>query len=404
MLETDTIKKDFPLFEGNEKLAYLDSAASSQTPDAVLEAMNDYYTNYRANIHRGLYDLSEIATDRYEEARGVMATFLGAEPNEIIFTSGATIALNMLIYSLEQSKEWRQGDEIVTGIAEHHSTLIPLQEFAKRRGLTLKHIPITKTCDLDYEKAEELITDRTKLVVLGHASNVLGTVHDIKKIADMAHSVEALLAVDAAKTAGHIGVNVGDLDCDFLYFSGHKMCGPTGIGVLYGNKEALKDLRPSFFGGGIVADVDLHTAAFAEAPTRFEPGTPNIAGAIGLAAAAAYISKLGLAAIHEHVKETLDYAFKKISEIEGIAIFSQKDTERNAGIVSFVVEGVHPHDVAEILNRSDIAVRAGHHCAQPLMKALGVPAVVRASFYIYNSKKDVDRLVEGIKKAQAVFR
>jgi len=402
-LDINKIKKDFSLFKTNTDLVYLDSAASSQTPDVVLDAMNEYYKNYRANIHRGLYDLSETASKKYEEARGIVADFLGAASDEIIFTDGATTAINMLVYSLEQSLSWEEGDEIVTSIAEHHSTLIPLQEFAKRKKLTLKHIPTTDTYDLDYEKASELITDKTKLAAIGHASNVLGTVHDIKKISDMAHGVGALVVVDAAKTVGHIEVDIKKLDCDFLYFSGHKMCGPTGIGVLYGKKNVLSTLQPSFFGGGIVEDVDTHKATFRDAPICFEPGTRNIAGAIGLAAAIKYVENTGLRNIHEHIQETLSYAYEKLGSLSGVTIFSQRDIEKNAGIISFIVDRVHPHDIGEILNRDNIAVRAGHHCAQPLMRALGVASVVRVSFYIYNGKEDIDRLVGAIKKAQKIF-
>lgn len=402
-LNVQKIKKDFSIFKTNPDLVFLDSAASSQTPDVVIDAMDEYYKNYRANIHRGLYKLSETATIEYEKVRKITADFLGADREEIIFTPGSTMAMNMLMYSLEQSIDLNTGDELVTTIAEHHSTLIPLQEFSKRNKLILKHIPINNRYELDYEKAQELITEKTKIIALSLASNVLGTINDIKRITAMAREVGAIVIVDAAKSAGHIPIDVKDLDCDFLFFSGHKICGPTGIGVLYGKKKILNTLKPSFFGGGIVNEVTKHDTVYNDTPVCFEAGTQNIAGVIGLGSALNYLTDIGIENIHKHVSLVVDYAIERLEKISGLTIYCQKDSGKNVGIVSFDVSGIHPHDVAEILSRENIAVRAGHHCAQPLMDTLEIKAVVRASFFIYNDNKDVDRLVEAILKAQKIF-
>lgn len=403
MLNTTIIKKDFPIFESNPSLAYLDSASTSQTPLPSLTAMDEYYKSYRANIHRGTYDLSETATDKYEHARETVARFLSAEPEEIVFTAGSTLASNMLIYSLEGTLHLEKGDEIVTTIMEHHSNLVPLQELASRRGLILKHIPLTAEYELDYEKARELITPKTKIISVALASNVLGSINDIKRLSVLAKEQAAILIVDAAQAVGHMPVNAPELGCDFLFFSGHKMCGPTGIGVLYGKKERLASLKPSFFGGSMVERVDTRTAEFVSGRARFEAGTQNIAGVIGLAESIRYLEHIGLQNIERHVQELVAIATLQLGDIPGVRMYNHADARKNAGVVSFLVEGIHPHDVAEILSRDAIAVRSGHHCAQPLMSALGVTALVRASFYLYNSKEDVDKLVLGIKKAQNIF-
>jgi len=398
ILDTKKIKEDFPIFKTNDKLVYLDSAASSQTPQVVLDAMNEYYTDFRSNIHRGMYDMSEIATDKYEDARKTVAEFLSAGSEEIVFTSGATMSANMLAYSLDVS----EGDKIVTTVMEHHSSLIPFQELAKRKKLLLDFIPVMDSHELDYGVAEEMISENTKIIVVSMASNVTGTVNDIARIAGMAHKVGAVLVVDASKSAGHIPIDVKELGCDFLFFGGHKMCGPTGIGVLYGKSSLLEKLEPSFFGGGIVEDVSKEKSTWASAPTRFEAGTPNIAGAIGLAEAIRYLDSAG--GVHEHVKEITGYCIKMLEEIDGIELFCRKDVDKNIGVVSFRVGEIHPHDVANILGGDNVAVRAGHHCAKPLIKELGVSGLVRASFYLYNSKEDVDALVVGLRKVLKLFK
>ena len=402
-MDTEAIKNDFPIFKNNPGLVYLDSAASSQTPEPVLRAMDEYYRGYRSNIHRSMYALGERATMAYEKARENVADFIGAQNREVVFTAGSTMGMNMLIYSLEHHLDLKPGDEVVTTVTEHHSGLIPLQELAKRNGLVLKHIPLGSDFHLDYTQAEALITDKTKIVSLSLASNVLGTINDVNKVASYARRVGALVICDGTKAVGHIEVNVRKLDCDFLVFSGHKMCGPTGIGILYGKEAVLETLPPSIFGGGMVEEVSLANASFRDIPARFEAGTPNIVGAIGLGAAVDYLRGVGMERIAQHTQALTGYALAQLGGIDGVELFAQKDTQSNAGIVSFLIRGIHPHDIAEIAGRRNVALRAGHHCANPLMKELGVPALVRASFYIYNDKSDVDALVEVIAEAKRIF-
>lgn len=417
-MDIKAIKKDFPIFEREGDLVYLDSAATSQTPKAVLDAMDEYYTSYRSNIHRGLYRMGEEASEAYESARVSVARFIGlpgqgAAPDEIIFTSGATASSNMLVRMLEESGMVGEGSELVSTVMEHHASLIPLQELAKRKGIALKLVPIGSTYGIDYGAAEKLITPKTRIVACVLASNVLGTINDVRRLADMAHKVGALMVVDATEAVGHIPVDVKKLGVDFLYFSGHKMLGPTGIGVLYGRKELLEQMSPSVFGGGIVEKVTGENATWASSPKRFEAGTPNIAGAIGLGVAVEYLERVGVESIHAHVQELTDYAFEQLAQIPGIRIFAAS-VEQNAGIISFTIDGLpagatvlqvglHPHDLAQIAGDSNVALRAGHHCAAPLMQTLGIPATARASFYLYNDKADVDALVEAIKKAQTIF-
>jgi len=404
ILDTEKIKKDFPIFKSNPELVYLDSAATSQTPKSVTDAVDRYYREYRSNIHRSMYKIGETATEKYELARGSVADFIGADKNEVVFTSGATMSMNMLVYSLEQYLSFEEGAEIVTTVTEHHSSLIPLQQLAKRKGLVLKHINITKDFDLDYKQAEELITPKTKIISVSLAGNVLGTIHGIKKLSDLARKNKAVMICDATKAVGHIPINVKELGCDFLIFSGHKMCGPTGIGVLYGRAELLNVLQPSIFGGGIVEEVDLQEARWRSAPWKFEAGTPNIAGVIDLGEAVEYLKNIGIENIHKHISALTQYTMEELGKYRGVKIFTQKDADKNIGIVAFSVDGIHPHDMAEIAGREGVAIRAGHHCAAPLMKELGVSALTRASFYLYNDKSDVDALVEAVKKAQEIFK
>ena len=411
--DTETIKKDFPIFyegkfyEGKafvKNMVYLDNAATSQTPRVVLDAMEAYYTDYRANIHRGSYEEGEVASAAYEEARGKVAHFIGADPREVVFTSGATASSNMLVSMLEHSNIVRAGDEIVTTVMEHHSSLIPLQELANRQNFAVNYIGLTYgELRLDYEAAEKLITPKTKIVSVMLASNVTGAVNDVARIAEMAHKVGALVICDATAAVGHMPVVVKKLGVDFLYFSGHKMCGPTGIGVLWGRGELLEKLAPSVYGGGIVDEVTLEKATWRGVPARFEAGTPNIAGAIGLGAAVDYLENIGLENIREHSMALTKEAITRLEEVKGVRVIAEKEATKNIGIVSFVVEGIHPHDVAEILGREAVAVRAGHHCAMPFITALGVPATVRASFYLYNTMEDIEALVAGVKKAKEIF-
>jgi cysteine desulfurase/selenocysteine lyase len=407
-LDAITIKKDFSIFSKNG-FVYLDTAATSQTPRVVLEAMEAYYTGFRANIHRGVYQAGQSASVAYEDARAAVARFIGADKHEVIFTAGATAASNMLVAMLEHSKfqglPLEEGDEIVTTAMEHHASLIPLQELARRHDLDLKHLPLAdNSVALNYDVVEKFITQKTKIVSVILASNVTGVINDIRRVANAAHQVGALVICDATAAVGHIPVDVKAFDVDFLYFSGHKMCGPTGVGVLWGRGEILKKLEPGVYGGGIVDEVTLAHATWRGIPERFEAGTPNIAGAIGFGRAVEYIEKIGVGNIHAHSANLAGKAIRHLEKISGVRVITERDLTKNAGIVSFIVAGVHPHDVADIFGREGVAIRAGHHCAMPLVTdALGLPAVARASFYLYNTAKDVDALVRGVKKAQEIF-
>jgi cysteine desulfurase/selenocysteine lyase len=395
-LDVKKIKEDFHLFEAEKELVYLDSAASSQTPKQVMRAMSEYYLLHRANIHRGIYTLSEDATVLYEEARGVVADFIGAEQSEIIFTSGTTDSLNMLVRSIEETYPLSKGDEILLSVMEHHSVIVPLQQLAKRNKMKLVYV------NSELDEVESLINKKTKIIAITLASNVLGTAHDLSEVVASAKEVGALTLFDAAQAVGHIPLDVKKLDADFIYFSGHKMCGPTGIGVLYGKGELLEALQPSVFGGGQVEEVSRDEAVFLEYPEKFEAGTPPIAGAIGLGRAAEYLSSIGVENIHKHVSQLCETAKEMLSQIDGVEVFASEG--ENSGIVSFSVDGVHPHDVAEILSKNNVAVRAGYHCALPLMKELGVTGLVRASFYIYNDEDDIDTLVSAVEKVKEVFK
>jgi cysteine desulfurase/selenocysteine lyase len=404
MLDVKKIKEDFPIFKANDKLVYLDNAASSQTPKIVIDAMNKYYTEFKSNIHRGMYDMSEIATDKYESARKTVAKFLSANSEEIIFTSGATMSANMLAYSLEQSIELNEGDKIVTTVMEHHSSLIPFQELARRNKLSLEFIPVNDSLELDYDVAEELIDKNTKIVVVSMASNISGTINNISNIANMAHDAGALLVVDASKSVGHMSADVKAMDCDFMFFSGHKMCGPTGIGVLYGKSNLLKELHPSFYGGGMIEDVSNEKSMWTSSPSRFEAGTPNIAGVIGLAESVEYLDKMGIENIHSHIKNLTRYAIKELEKLDYVELFCQKNPDKNIGVVSFRLKDVHPHDIANILAGDNISARAGHHCAKLFIKHLDIGGLLRISFYIYNTKEDVDSLMLSLKKVKQLFK
>ncbi len=406
MIDIETIKKDFPqLCEcGGKKLIYLDNSATSQTPLSVVEAEVEYYNTNRANVSRGLYPLSEKASKVYDDSREKVARFVGADVREIIFTASATASSNMIIYALENTGIFQEGDEIVTTIMEHHSVLVPLQELAKRKKLKLKFISMTAEKELDYAEAEKLITKKTKLVAFVGVSNVTGTINDMKRICDMAKNVGSYSLVDATQAAGHISLDVKKIGCDLLFFSGHKMCGPTGIGVLYGRKELLEKLSPGFFGGGMVEEVFIEDTSFALVPAKFEAGTPNIAGAIGLGRACDYLERISMQNIEEYTRELTRYALVEVRKIKGLSLYSQMDPAKNVGIISFLVDGAHPHDTTEILARYGVATRAGHLCAQPLVKSMGTYAVVRASIYFYNTKEDINALIDGIKEVQKVFK
>ncbi|RCW66974.1 cysteine desulfurase [Saliterribacillus persicus] len=397
------IRQLFPILDqevNGEPLVYLDSAATSQKPLQVIEAMEHYYKWNNSNVHRGVHTLGNRATDLYEGARDKVKSFIGAESaKEIIFTRGTTTAINTVAYGYARQR-LKPGDEIVITPMEHHSNIIPWQQAAKATGATLKYIPLQPDGTISIEDVRATVTNQTKIVAMMHVSNVLGTVNPIKEVTQIAHENGAIILVDGAQGVPHMKVDVRDLDCDFYAFSGHKMCGPTGIGVLYGKKEILEQTEPVEFGGEMIDFVDLYDSTWKELPWKFEGGTPIIAGAIGLGAAIDFLTEIGLDAITEHENKLVAYAQEQLSTIDGVTIYGPT---KRAGLVTFNLNDVHPHDTATVLDAEGIAVRAGHHCAQPLMKWLDVTATARASFYLYNTEEDVDRLVGGLKKAKEYF-
>lgn len=403
--DVEAIIKDFPILKetvNGKRLAYLDSTATSQKPQQVIDALEDYYKRYNSNVHRGVHTLGSLATDGYEGARETVRRFIHAPYfEEIIFTRGTTASINLVAHSYGDANV-EAGDEIVVTQMEHHANIVPWQQLAKRKNATLKFIPMTDSGELTLEAVKETITDKTKIVAVAHVSNVLGTINDVKSIAQIAHEHGAIISVDGAQSVSHMKVDVQDLDVDFYSFSGHKMLGPTGIGALYGKRELLNQMEPIEFGGDMIDFVGLYESTWTDLPTKFEAGTPLIAQAIGLKAAIEYLENIGFDAIHAHEAEITAYAYEKMSEIEGIDIYGP-DKDKRAGIITFNLKDVHPHDVATALDTEGVAVRAGHHCAQPLMKWLNVSSTARASFYIYNTKEDVDQLVEGLKQTKEFF-
>ncbi|EAC9873135.1 cysteine desulfurase [Listeria monocytogenes] len=406
MIDIQKIRADFPILaqEINEKpLAYLDNAATSQKPKQVIEALTHYYEFDNANVHRGVHTLAARATDAYESARGKVAKFIHArEVAEIIFTRGTTSAINLVIDSYAEANI-EAGDEIVISYLEHHSNLIPWQQLAKRKGAVLKYIELEEDGTISVEQAKKTIGEKTKIVALAHVSNVLGTITPIKEIAAIAHQFGAVILVDGAQAVPHMEVDVVDLDADFYAFSGHKMMAPTGIGALYGKRELLDAMEPTEFGGEMIDFVELYDSTWKELPWKFEAGTPIIGGAIALGAAIDYLAEVGLANIHAHEQALASYAIEEMSKIEGITIYGPKDASKRCGLVTFNLEGAHPHDIATILDEDGIAIRAGHHCAQPLMKWLDVSSTARASFYIYNTKEEIDALIDGLKLTKEYF-
>ena len=393
------LKKDFPIFKKEKELIYFDSAATTQKPSKVIEAMNKFYESENSNIHRGIYELSENATKSFEKARETVASFIKASSNEIIFTKGTTESINLLSHTL--SKLFGERNEILVSKMEHHSNFVPWQQLAKKEGLNFKYINITKDYGLDYEDAANKITDKTAVVAITHISNSLGTINDIKRIIKLAKEKGAITIIDAAQSIQHLEIDVKDLDCDFLTFSGHKVYGPMGIGVLYGKKELLEKMPPFNFGGSMISNVSLDSSEFAKSPRKFEAGTQNVVGAIGLEVALDYIKNIGINNIKEYEQSLLDYTLTELEKIEGIKIYAPKEM---ASIVSFNLEGIHAHDLASLLNDENIAIRAGHHCCMPLMSHLGVQGTARISLSIYNTKSDIDVLVKAIKKTQEVFK
>ena len=404
-LNVNEILKDFPILNqkvNNNRLAYLDTTATSQTPIQVIDVIADYYKRYNSNVHRGVHTLGSLATDGYESARETVRRFINAKYfEEIIFTRGTTASINMVAHSYGDANI-SEGDEIVVTEMEHHSNIVPWQQLAKRKHASLKFIPMTDDGELTIENIKATINDNTKIVAITHVSNVLGTINDIKTITDIAHEHGAIVSVDGAQAAPHMDLDMQSLDVDFYSFSGHKMLGPTGIGVLYGKRALLDKMEPVEFGGDMIDFVEKYDASWADLPTKFEAGTPLIAQAIGLAEAIRYIENLGFDAIQAHEHELTTYAYDKMSEIEGIEIYGPPK-DRRAGVITFNMADVHAHDVATAVDTEGVAVRAGHHCAQPLMKWLNQSSTARASFYIYNTKEDIDQLVESLKQTKEFF-
>lgn len=396
MLNVKNIREDFPIFtERDDNFVYLDSSATTLKPQTVIDAVADYYSKYSANVHRSIYSIGEKATEEYEGSRSKVAKLINANSNSIIFTRGTTESINLVAYTWAR-KNLKSGDEILLTEMEHHSNLIPWQICSQETGAVLKFIPFNEDGTLDLSDPEKWFTNKTKLVAVIHQSNVFGTVNPIKDIIKLAKGVGAVTLIDAAQSVPHQKVDIQDLDCDFLAFSGHKMLGPTGVGVLYGKPEILEEMPPFMGGGEMIRTVSLNESTWNDIPWKFEAGTPNIAQAIGLGSAIDYINEIGLDKIHEHEQDILTYALEKMQKIPEVNIYGSAD-ERGA-VISFNLKNIHPHDLSQLLDNDGIAIRAGHHCAQPIMKKLGVSATGRASFYLYNSKEDVDRLCESLVK------
>lgn len=404
MIDVEKIRKDFQILDqivNDEPLVYLDNAATTQKPKAVLEAVNRYYQEDNANVHRGVHTLAERATASYEAARETVRRFINASSTkEVLFTRGTTTGLNWVGRFAEEILE--EGDEVLISIMEHHSNILPWQEACRKTGAKLVYAYL-KDGGLDLEDFREKLTDRTKFVSIAHASNVLGVINPVQEIAQLAHEKGAIVVVDGAQSVPHMKIDVQKLDADFFVFSGHKMAGPTGIGVLYGKEQYLNQMSPVEFGGEMIDFVYEQSATWKELPWKFEAGTPNMAGAIGLAAAIDYLEAIGMDTIECHEQDLIAYVFPKLQAIEGLKIYGPQDLAKRSGVISFNLGDLHPHDLATALDYEGVAVRAGHHCAQPLIQYLGVPATARASFYLYNTREDCDKLVEALIKTKEFF-
>lgn len=405
-LNTEKIKQDFPIFNqkiNDETLVYLDNAATSQIPKFVEEKVRDFNEKERANVHRGVHALGLRATNQYESSRQKVANFIGANnAQEVIFTSGCTDSLNLVAASFGE-QNIQAGDEILVSIMEHHSNLLPWQQLAKRKQAKLNFIEINSDGLLDIENLKSKISSKTKIVALTHVSNVLGTINPIKELTDLAHEKGAIVVVDGAQAVGHFPIDVAELNVDFYAFSGHKMFAPTGIGVLYGKKDLLDKMQPYRLGGEMIANVTREGATWAEVPYKFEAGTPNIAGAIGLGAAIDYLQSLDFELIQKHEQELTSYALEKLKNVLGLTIYGPQKGNGRIGVISFNLKNIHPHDLATALDLNGIEVRAGHHCAQPLMASLDTESTVRASLSIYNTKDDIDKLVSSLHEAKEFF-
>ncbi|NLN18232.1 MAG: cysteine desulfurase [Firmicutes bacterium] len=402
-MNVSLIRKDFPILHQRihgKSLIYLDSAATSQMPLSVIKAIEEYARNDNSNVHRAIHTLGERATAHYEGARAKVARFIGAPaPQQVIFVRNTTEAINLVAWSWGMNIH--PGDELLLTPMEHHSNLIPWQQLARRRGAKLMFMPLRSDGTIDLQELPRLITKKTRLIAVTHVSNVLGVINPIQEIISAARQVGARVFVDGAQSVPHMPVDVKALDCDFLAFSGHKMCGPMGIGVLYGKADALEEMEPLMFGGEMISTVSLETADWKELPWRFEAGTPNVVGAVGLAAAIDYLTELGMDSIHAHEQQITRYAVRLLKRIPGVTIYGPEHPR--GGLVTFNLGDIHPHDVATVLDQEGIAVRAGHHCCQPLMRWLDVPATVRASFYLYTTEAEIDALAHALEKTKEFF-
>jgi cysteine desulfurase / selenocysteine lyase len=405
-LDAQALRAEFPILReqvNGHPVVYLDNAASTQKPAAVIEAIERYYRTQNANVHRGIHELSNRATEAYEHARKQVASHFGIEDlGELVWTRGTTEAINLIAYSWGLPR-LREGDEILISVMEHHSNLVPWQLLAQRTGARLRFLELDAEQRLDLSRLDEVLTERTKIVSVAHVSNSIGVIHPVRRLAEAAHAVGAVMVVDGAQSAPHLPVRVEELGCDFFAFSGHKMCGPTGIGGLWARRELLEEMPPFHGGGDMIDYVDLESATWAKLPHKFEAGTPNIAGAVGLGAAVEFLQQIGMDAIRAHEVELLSYMIERMQEVPDLHIYGPRDLEERSGVVSFTLADVHPHDLATILDSKGVAIRAGHHCTQPLMRCLGVSSTARASVYLYNTKADVDRLIDALRDARTLF-
>jgi cysteine desulfurase/selenocysteine lyase len=406
MFDVQALRDDFPVLQRQvhgRPLVYLDNAATTQKPRAVIEALVHFYEHHNANIHRAIHALGEEATEAYEETRVKVSRFIGApQPETIVFTRNATEALNLVAYSWGR-RNLQQGDEILLTEMEHHSNLVPWQRIAQEVGATVRYIGVTDEGTLALDGLDDLIGERTKLVGVTHVSNAFGTINPVREIAAAAHRKGALVVVDGAQSVPHMPVDVQALDCDFLAFSGHKMLGPTGVGVLYGRYELLDEMEPFLTGGEMIRRVRLDGSSWNDVPWKFEAGTPNIADVIAFSAALDYLSALGLENVRAHEEELTRYALRRLLQLEDIVVYGPLDASQRGGVISFNYADIHPHDVGTILDREGVAIRAGHHCAQPLMRRFDMTGTARASFYVYNTRDEVDALIEGIEKVRIFF-
>jgi cysteine desulfurase/selenocysteine lyase len=406
-LNVTKIRADFPILRrkiGGKPLVYLDNAATSQKPKAVIDAIDRYYHEYNANVHRGVHRLSEEATVAFEQSREEFARFIGAKAaKEIIFVRNATEALNLVALSWARAN-LKSGDRILLTEMEHHSNIVPWQMLAKEKGLRIDYVEIRDDGILNWENFEQLIKESPKVLSLAHVSNALGTINPVRQMAREAHKVGATVIVDAAQSVPHMPVDVADLECDFLAASGHKMLAPTGIGMLYGRQDLLDHMEPLMGGGEMIKEVHLQDARWNDLPWKFEAGTPNIEGVIGLGVAVGYLTKLGMQNVREHEKDVTRYAIERLAGVKGLVLYGTREIEKRGAVISFNLGDIHAHDLATVLDTQGIAIRSGQHCAQPLMERLKVPATSRASFYIYNTRREVDILVRALEKARKMFK